>query len=158
MLIRDYVAADESGLHSCLIELQDTERAFHPKAAEGREIAQEYFAEVFQSCVRQNGKIFVAEIDRQVIGYTVVLARIVAEEIHEISYEYAYISDLLVLSTFRGRGVGRRLLEAAENFARDEGAGIIRIGALAKNKTARQFYGYFGFEDYEVMLEKTLDR
>jgi ribosomal protein S18 acetylase RimI-like enzyme len=53
---------------------------------------------------------------------------------------YALVTDLVVLSSHRGRGIGQQLLGRAEAFVRSAGAAELRIGVLANNITARRFY------------------
>ena len=46
----------------------------------------------------------------------------------------------MVRSPYRGRGIGRQLLQRAEKFVRDAGARELRIGVLADNVGARHLY------------------
>ena len=69
-----------------------------------------------------------------------------------------YVSDLIVSAAHRGRGIGRRLLRAAEALAREAGARTIRLSVKAGNVGARSLYAAEGFEEAEIYLEKPLGR
>jgi ribosomal protein S18 acetylase RimI-like enzyme len=48
------------------------------------------------------------------------------------------------------------LLANAEHYAREQGAGVIRIGVLAGNSAARALYASAGFIDRRIELTKPL--
>jgi GNAT superfamily N-acetyltransferase len=58
------------------------------------------------------------------------------------------IHDLAVLPEYRGRGVGRRLLEAVEQKARELGCCKITLEVLQHNERARRVYAQFGFGSF----------
>jgi ribosomal protein S18 acetylase RimI-like enzyme len=66
------------------------------------------------------------------------------------------VSDLVVGTAYRRRGIGSRLLSAAEGYARARGARSLRIEVLARNAAARRLYASAGYEEYEVELAKPL--
>ena len=70
--------------------------------------------------------------------------------------EYGYVSDVVVLSAYRRRGIGRALLLQAEAFAREHGAETLKINVLARNGGAAALYRASGFREYEVSLLKRL--
>ena len=57
------------------------------------------------------------------------------------------IHDLAVLPDWRGRGVGRRLLAAAEDRARQRGCCKLTLEVQDDNGRARALYLSFGFSD-----------
>lgn len=58
------------------------------------------------------------------------------------------IHDLAVLPEFRGKGVGRQLLEAAEAKASELGCCKLTLEVRADNSRAREVYKQFGFGDF----------
>jgi GNAT superfamily N-acetyltransferase len=59
------------------------------------------------------------------------------------------IHDLAVLPDWRGRGVGRMLLQAVEDQARQRGCCRLTLEVLDGNAGARRLYSSFGFVDFE---------
>lgn len=57
------------------------------------------------------------------------------------------IHDLAVLPAYRGRGIGRALLGAAEERARRAGCCRLTLEVLENNERARGLYRSFGFAD-----------
>lgn len=60
------------------------------------------------------------------------------------------VHDLAVLPAWRGKGVGRALLSAAEDSARREGCCKLTLEVQDKNLRARGLYESFGFGDFAV--------
>jgi ribosomal protein S18 acetylase RimI-like enzyme len=145
---------DRAGLRSCVVELQDFERALEPTLPKGEEMADRYLAHMLRRCAEATGRVFVAEEDGGIVGFVGVLARVVPEP--DESQAYAYVSDLVVLPAYRRRGIGRALLEEAEAYARREGARSLRVAVLARNNGAGRLYHRMGFSDYTVQLVKPL--
>lgn len=69
------------------------------------------------------------------------------------------IHDLAVLPQHRRQGVGRALLQAAEDYARRQGCCRVTLEVLESNAGARELYRRFGFDDSTVsrFLVKPLD-
>ena len=57
----------------------------------------------------------------------------------------AYLEEFYVVPDLRGRGIGRELLRAAMQLARDEGAGRIELGTNDDDRAARAVYESAGF-------------
>ena len=83
-----------------------------------------------------------------------VFARVKSREVDEEEYDYAYVSDLVILADHRSRGLGRALLKRAEDHARSQGATLLRINVLAQNGVARGLYIRCGFDEHVVLLQK----
>lgn len=148
---------DLQQFRECVIALQDYLRRFDARMPSGAEIADDYIAQAFVRCDESAGEVLIANGDAEVAGYALVLARVASEEIDDGDYEYALIADLFVRDRYRGRGIGGRLLDAAQAHARAQGARWLRIGALAANGGARRLYLARGFSEFFVELEKDLE-
>lgn len=60
------------------------------------------------------------------------------------------VHDLAVLGPHRGEGIGRRLLDAAEAFARAHGFCKVTLEVLEHNTRALTLYQQVGFESYQL--------
>ena len=156
MQIREYRTEDAEAVERCYVELQDHERRMEPLRAEGRAVVKKYLAHLFSLFEEKRGKIFVADEGGSVVGFVCVFARATGDALINVQSEFAYVSDLVVLADYRGRGVGLALLREAEAFAVREGATLLKLSVMAKNTPARELYRRNGFDDFEVSMLKVL--
>jgi GNAT superfamily N-acetyltransferase len=145
-----------AGVRACLIELQDFERSLDSRMPPGADIVDAFVPDMLRRCARCNGKVLVAELDGDVAGFATVLARMKSDEIEDGDVEYGLVTDLVVAREFRNRGIGRKLLEAAEYYVKSSGVKWLRIGVLAGNHAADHLYDSLGFEKYYIEREKEL--
>jgi uncharacterized protein (TIGR00290 family) len=156
--IRDYdPARDAAAVHACFRELQEYERTLEPDLPPGEAVTPAYLALLFERSARHRGRLFVAEREGRVIGFCAVQAAVPEEEPDNPPGPYALLSDLVVLPEARGAGVGRALLERGEAYARAEGATVLTLTVLARNRAARTLYAAAGFRERLLSLEKRLD-
>ena len=62
------------------------------------------------------------------------------------------INGLVVDSASRGKGIGRLLLEQAEQWAREEGIGIVRVWSSDQRHRAHRFYEREGYAIVKTQL------
>jgi len=156
-MIRDYEPAQHwDQVRSCVVELQEFERGLEPSLPRGQDMADAYLTFLLDRCSGAGGRLLVAEIDKDVVGFVAVRVRVAPEEPDEDQTPYAYISDLVVLPAYRRRGIGRALLDRAEALVRSSGTGLVRVGVLAKNESAAKLYRAVGFTEYQLQLVKRL--
>jgi len=70
--------------------------------------------------------------------------------------QQAFVYDIAVAPAFRRRGIGRRLMEHAEAYAREKGMEFITLMVDSRNDAARNLYAQLGFEDGKVLMRKLL--
>lgn len=157
MKIREYDSAtDIDQLRRCVIQLQDFERQIDSRLPSGESIADDYIAQMTFRCQSCDGQILVAESDGVVAGYVLLLKRMQSDELHESDVEYGLIADLVVDEDFRGDGIGRRLMQAAESTAKTNGVRWLRVAVIAGNDPARKLYAASGFSELYAEFEKDL--
>jgi len=122
----------------------------------GAEIAGAYMAQMRERCEAYRGRILVADTEGEIAGYVMVWTRVRSGELDDGDLEHGLVADLVVREPFRGRGIGRELLAAAEAHAATCGVRWLRIDVLAANRPARGLYAARRFSDYELRLERRL--
>lgn len=60
-----------------------------------------------------------------------------------------YLAELYVVPQWRGRGIGRALMEAALDHARARGADYMDLGTAETDVAARRLYESLGFDNHE---------
>ena len=96
---------------------------------------------------------FVACMCDQVIGWIEVSIE------HRLqSSPFALIGGLVVKDGVRGKGIGRRLCQAAESWSWDRGVSTVRVTSRSTRTDAHRFYLNDGYESVKVshVFEKKL--
>lgn len=154
-----YREADEADV-AAIVELA-TDMVLHsvsPYRPVGAEEVRRYRNEDLQSlgdimAMEQSG-VFVAEEQGRVVGHIIVVAH---QKDSSTGTPQAWIYDVSVHPGFWGRGVGQRLMELAEDFARQQGMGAIGLGVTLANHRAHQFYLQQGYLEERVQMVKNLE-
>ncbi|MUG95172.1 GNAT family N-acetyltransferase [Scytonema sp. UIC 10036] len=159
--IRSAEPQDRPVLVKLMELLQDTESDLHPNRSSGSQIGNEHFAYLEEIVKKQNGQIYVAQSKESIIGFLVCFVEELDEgDLHIVERErkYGYISDLYVLETMREAGVGAALMKAAENWFLDLKLEVVRVSLLCSNEKAAKFYRKAGYQPYEIVYEKQLQK
>lgn len=69
-----------------------------------------------------------------------------------VERSYAYLADIVVLEAFRGRGIGRQLLNAAKDWTRAQGLAYLELSVYAANHGARRLYESEGFASQMIEM------
>lgn len=97
---------------------------------------------------RPEQAIFVAEDDdERVIGWLHIQGCYTVE-----NDPYALVSGLVVDERMRGRGTGRALMKAAEQWAEARGFDEVRLRSNRARDGAHTFYRNLGYEDVKTSL------
>ena len=121
-----------------------------------------YFAEVLARPERDDVVRFVAEVDGEAVGEAIAELRepmrnAAVQPQLDVRRRRAYLGYLAVQARYRGRGIGGRLLEAVEVWAREQGAELIATDTnLHSNIGAVEFYERHGYVRQAVVLRKPL--
>jgi GNAT superfamily N-acetyltransferase len=109
----------------------------------------------FTDCLGNNpaNVIFLAELNHVPIGY---LAASYATKSFWRENPVAEIDNMYIEDDYRGQGAGSELIALFKDWARTNGVARIRVGALAANSKAINFYHRNGFENDEVVLGQLL--
>jgi GNAT superfamily N-acetyltransferase len=86
--------------------------------------------------------VVVAEADGRLIGFITAY-----QDLHSVRFGYrAWVEDFAVDPESRSRGVGKRLLEAAKDWAQERGATHLELDSADARKDAHRFYEREGAE------------
>ncbi|MQA79224.1 MAG: GNAT family N-acetyltransferase [Streptosporangiales bacterium] len=102
-----------------------------------------------ETAARDSVAVFLPEDAGAVIGLIGV-----SERRHFTGETEGYVGELVVSSTSARQGVGRALMGAAEDSARQRGHGRVTLDTGWDNATAREFYAALGYEAEGVRLSK----
>jgi N-acetylglutamate synthase-like GNAT family acetyltransferase len=88
------------------------------------------------------GVVLVAQRGDEVVGFATVHVLSVLNRPRDV----AWLTALVVDESARGSGVGRRLVESVEDFARQSGCERLSVTTQEHRTDARAFYGRVGLE------------
>src|SRR5690606_24723083 len=99
--------------------------------------------------------VFVAESADQIVGW-----------IHGYLFHLLYqetmgeIASLVVDQSYRKKGIGRRLVEAFEQWAKEQGCGGVFLRTNVKREEAHEFYRTIGYDLIKTqhIFEKELNK
>ena len=97
--------------------------------------------------------VLVAEVNERVVG---VITGQVMPSIHS-TQPVAWLTTLVVAEDAHGRGIGRDLTLAVEEWARTRGAVRISLTSGKHRDAAHAFYEHLGYERTGVRLTKVLE-
>ena len=94
----------------------------------------------------------VATLDKQVVGLCGMGRRVV---IHRPAL-LGRITALVVAGEMQGQGIGRMLLEAAEEWCRKQSCQLVEVTANDRRAAAHAFYRHMGYERTSIRFVKEL--
>lgn len=96
--------------------------------------------EIRRSVEFRGGKTWIAEEGGEVVGFLIA---------HRQTGRVGHIVTIDVRQTARRRGIGRRLMQAAEEWARANRLGLIYLETAEDNRAAQEFYEVLGYRKVE---------
>jgi len=88
-----------------------------------------------------DARVWVADLDGAIVGWIHLFGNRLLESDPDIES-----GGLVVHEDARGRGVGRALVNAAEDWARERGYSVVSVRSNVIRKEAHEFYKGLGFE------------
>lgn len=136
-------------------EIGDVEAVYELNTKEmGYDYPKNKTEEKLKQLLKSNkDKIFVAVVDNIVVGY-----------VHVNDYDVIYaphmknIMGIAVSSSFKKKGIGRALLSAVEDWAKNDGADGVRLVSGASRTGAHEFYRHCGYggDKQQINFKKKL--
>jgi GNAT superfamily N-acetyltransferase len=154
--LRPYQPGDRPALVAAVAALHDELRAFEPGLHPGAQMAEAYTSDLLATCEAREGAVLLATVDDTPIGFAAMRLERAYEGLWNATGDVAYLSDMRVDSAWRGRGVGKALLERVEALARERGAAQLRLMVMSGAEATRAAYRSAGFSDLRVIMQKPL--
>lgn len=153
--IREYQSSDEKDVKKCITELKQYESAFDEDYFTNQKSVNNLLKHILESR-KKGGQLFVAEVNGQVVGFISWEIENKNDELIVKKVDSVYISDIVVLPEYRGKGIGKKLLERADEFAKEKKIPYVKLIIFSANKKVRSIYEDTGFRDYETTMIKKI--
>lgn len=105
----------------------------------------------------ENNSIFIAELDGKPAGYVVCILQKRSETLFHHPFNRVLVDQISVNPDCQGQGVGERLMQTAEEFARQNGAINLDLSTWGFNSQAHRFFERMGYVKYRQNMWKTLE-
>lgn len=138
------------------LEISDLPNYFQLRTALWPDSADDFEQEVGEILERPDLESFVAEINGELVGFLEVSLRSYAEGCD--SSPVGYLEGWYVAPEYRQTGIGSKLVEAAENWARAKGCLEMASDTEIHNTLSQQAHNKLGYEEVEriVCFRKSL--
>jgi ribosomal protein S18 acetylase RimI-like enzyme len=114
--------------------------------------------EMIQALIEETeSNIFVAEIDKLLTGFIVILISSTANFPLLVPRKFAVIDNIGVHPNFRNQGVGTALIETAQAWAKNKGAENIELNVYLFNTNAIYLYQKLGFKTIIYKMCKSME-
>lgn len=112
----------------------------------GNEYREKYFIKTMEEVKKCNGKILLFEDNEKIVGLIVGLIN--NEETERYDFKAprrGRVTELIVDKEYRGKQLGKQLLEAMKNYLKSIGCEKILIAVFGYNADAFEFYKKNGY-------------
>lgn len=114
------------------------------------------YDELYQIISSKQYVSVVAKLEDEIIGFAIAQIKLTAKNDLLRENRIAYIEEIYVSPAFRKKGVGKRLYEYIETFAKEREIDRIDLNVWSFNKAAIDFYKKCGMNVQRYTLEKKL--
>lgn len=115
-----------------------------------RQRAHENFRRYLES---PDGDVLLAIAGDAIVGLATVYV-----DLPSIRYGLrCWVEDLVVASSHRSEGIGRRLIDAATEWARDRGCTHLQLDSGHGRKDAHRFYRANGVPEYGLIFKRVIE-
>jgi len=113
-----------------------------------------YLKFVKEGLAQERSLLLVAKSNNKIVGFA--YATLFREYPLEVSEPFAAVNDLYVLPDFRGRGIGRKLLNECLNRIKEKGFSAVMLNVLSEDKAAIKLYEKLGFSIFTYGMVRHL--
>ena len=139
------------------LKIRDAKASDAPRLAElihelGHEIGEKQVRKNLASLKKTGETPIVASLDKVIVGMCGVGRRVVVHRPAPLGR----ITALVVAKDAQRHGIGRKLVEAAEQWMRKEGCQLIEVTSNDRRTAAHAFYRHLGYERSSIRFFKKL--
>lgn len=154
--IRQAVPDDYNDLLPLFDQIDSLHRENLPeifKKPEGSPRGKQYYLDLLS---QEDLSFIIAEENDRLIGFAHIVIRDTPSIEVLVQRRYAVIDSTVVDIEHQGKGVGRELMEAAQNWASSRGAESVELNVYEFNKGAIAFYKGLGYEVLRMIMRKPI--
>ncbi len=101
--------------------------------------------------------IFVYAVNNKVLGYVMFADMIITNHPIIIDQKVLMIDDICVIPSERGKGIGRKLFNYIEKYAKEQNYTNIDLNVWSFNINAFKFYKSMGMRETRIKMSKNIE-
>lgn len=160
IVVKEYQPADKPELIKLMEILKDYLVGIDPLHRMHRlpEYGKMYTRGLLQRISKSAGIIYLAKQGEEALGcITGNIEEFNAEQRTGTSgVRTGHVLELVVREDYRGKGIGKMLMQKMEDYFKSQGCDIVRIEVFVPNASARNFYDRLHYHDRVVDVVKLL--
>ena len=144
---------------ACLNDLPHIKGLYEILFSSMAELQQEYFQAAMQDdnfikSIIDSDKddILIAKEKNQIMGFALVQEQTTPPYHCFVFHRYAYLMDIVVDPAYRGKGVGKALLQEVKDWAKNRELEYIELNVLTQNRRAIEIYEKTGYEECSKVM------
>lgn len=157
--IREYRPSDKDAIHVLIQSLQDHVAEMDPLMLNKYGpafLVEEYIEYLVSRVARENGMIYIAEKENEIVGCIAGVVQDVQEDLETYASHDGKIMDLVIAPEHRGNHVGKELMSALERHFEIHRCVHVRVECFGYNQGGHAFYEKCGYHDRSVEMIKKL--
>lgn len=158
-MIIQYDNSYEEEVRDLLCELQDYIASIDKEKYNIRteEYREKYFKKTMEEISKYQGRMLLYKKENKIVGLVVGLINNDPIDSYDfVAPKRGRITELVVTASARKQQIGKALLDAMEQFLRNNGCEDILLGVFAYNLQARSFYEKNGYHERMIECSKKL--
>lgn len=157
---RDYTDSDKKSLLDLIKKLQDYQKLIDPikRVQNLPGFAESTEEEDLKNITKYPGKILFAINNGENIGFIsgVIWNQSATNKLEIGPHKIGEILNLFIEEKYRGKGIGKKLLQKMQDFFKDNGCDSIWLSVFVPNAKAKAIYESFGFLGRELGMLKEI--
>lgn len=153
--IRMATLDDVSGIMPIFSEVVDYHASIDPEVYTDADM-NAFEQSVREQLTKDNWKIFVAEADEKIVGFLTLQMRSNRRKYGNVADVDGRIDCLAVGQQYRQMGIGTKLIEAMEDYLKEQGIAELRLTVSVHNPAAIKCYEKMGMKPYLYSMRKEL--
>lgn len=157
---REYTDADKALLLTLTKKLDAYAKSLDPlnRLENQPGFAELCVEETLSNVEKYQGKIIFVEDDGTAVGYStgVIWKQSEKNRLEIGTHLVGEVLDLYVDEEYRGKGIGKTLLQMMSDHFKSHGCDGMRLSLFAPNENAHMMYKNFGFVDRDISMFKEI--
>jgi ribosomal protein S18 acetylase RimI-like enzyme len=124
------------------------------------EFGESYVQRTLQKVAENNGIIYVAEVNGDLVGVVVgiIPEQSIEDQLEHVPSKCGEVLELIVEARYRDKGVGTMLMNKLEGYFKKNNCNLSGVLVFVHNRNAHRLYSKLGYENRTIYMIKELQK